>query len=314
MYENGSPSYGDTPPPADQPQCDPEWLDDVACRARGRAEQAKYDIGFEADLAAARVDYDQVRNAYRGARQQAMTATQDLRHKITRLIERLRCLIRPKSIWKYLEKAFEDVVDELEKCGPPTGCAELVCEFPVSDLEQLDWDALVARIAAYQKAVDEAKATFAALVAEPGALAARVAAIELAVTEIESALAASSPAPDHNLLYARALVAQRDLDQVWAGYAQSKDFVACLCQALICWSTGLESVSVLTGAKAVAECRRERDAARCGRLRTETAQEVLAVYDRLCPSPPTDDSSDEEYESDNEYEDGGRDRGQHHHG
>ena len=50
------------------------------------------------------------------------------------------------------------------------------------------------------------------------------------------------------------------------------------------WWTKGAAVSVLTGAKAVAEREQAAQEAHCEHLRTNTVDEILAMYDELCPS------------------------------
>lgn len=57
----------------------------------------------------------------------------------------------------------------------------------------------------------------------------------------------------------RALVTRRNIALAWNGLDETNDYVERLCHALTCWTKGCAAVSILTGAKAVEECKRVRE-------------------------------------------------------
>lgn len=278
------PEDKDCPPPREpDPGCDPALIDDVACRASGVAAQAEYNATYQAQLDQAKTDYDKARKDYRTARRDAALQVQDLRHQIKHILERIRCLIEQKRVWRCLDDAFCEIVEELKCCEGEEGCCVDECEFRVDDADSITFRKLLKRIAAYQRHVDEAKDCFTRLVSEPAALTARVAAAKAAIDVLNAALNADPASTDLKLVYAQALVANRAIEQVWGGFAQTQDYVDCLCRALTCWTKGCAAVSTLTGAKAVAECKQAAQKAHCDHLRTNTVDEILAMYDKLCP-------------------------------
>jgi hypothetical protein len=289
----------DCPPPREpDPGCDPTLIDDVACRASGVAAQAAYDATYQADLDQAKTHYDKARKDYRAARHDAALQVQDLRHQIKHILERIRCLIEQKRVWRCLDDAFCEIVDELRCCEGKDGCCIDECEFEVDDATTLKYRKLLKRIARYQADVDEAKECFSRLVGEPAALTARVAEAKAAIDALNTALSADPAVTDLKVVYAQGLVANRAIERIWGGFDQAQDYVDCLCRALTCWTKGCAAVSVLTGAKAVAECKRAAREARCEHLRTNTVDEILAMYDKLCPErecpdePPKDDGDE----------------------
>lgn len=281
-------------------ECDPSSIDDLVCRAKGVAAQAAYNAQYQPDIEKAQKDYDTARKAYREARHEAALAVQDLKHQVKHLVERIRCLIEQDRVVRCLDEAFEEVSGQLDCCEGPLGCC--VEEYEYDPTPPTKYRKLVRRIATYQREVDRAKACFGVLVGEPAALAQRVADAKAAVDKVTASLAEDPAKVDLKRVYAEALVAQRLLARIWNGFADSAAFVDCLCRALTSWSTGAEVVSVLTGAQAVEECRRGAAEAWCTSLRANPVDEILAGYDRLCPSQkpskpaPCDDEEPEEPE------------------
>lgn len=281
----GTSGCGCTPAPEG---CDTSMIDDLACRAAGVAAQAAYDASYQAALDAGKQAYDTVRKAYRSRRQEAHPVVQQLGHQLAQLQDRVRCLIKQKRVWRCLDEAFCEVVQQLDECQGEGGCCVGECDVDLDDLEQLDLAQVLALIATYQQRTDAARACFDQLSAEPDALAARVAALQAAVAAIEEALGGDPAVIDLKQVYVDVLVATRDQERVWGGFDQTQDFVECLCRALTCWATGCAAVSLLTGRRAVLECWAAAAEQRCTDLRDRTTEEVLAVYDRRCASPCDD--------------------------
>jgi hypothetical protein len=152
--------------------------------------------------------------------------------------------------------------------------------------------------------VDKAKQCFNDLLGEPAALVQRVQDVKAEIDKINAALAADPAVTDLKMVYAQALVARRHIRLIWHGFDEAKDFVECLCRALTCWSTGANAISLLTGKQAFEDCKRAASKKRCDDLQTNTVEEILALYDKICPrSDCTDeDSADPDGE------------GRHHHG
>ncbi len=271
--------------PKDDPACDPQQIDDVQCRMRGIAKQAEYNAQFKDLLVKAKADYEQARQDYRQKRHDSQLKVQDLRHQVKQLTERLRCKIEQEKVVRCIDKAFLQVVEELDACQKGDGCCcrEDECQFDtdVSGVTQDKLDEeLVKRISKYQQWTDAAQACFTRLVGEPAALEVRVAARKADIDGISAALMADPATTDLKTVYAKALVADREVRRVWNGFDDIGDFVDCLCSTLNCWTNGCKAVSELTGARAVLECKLEAGRDRCIRLETKTVEEILVIYDK----------------------------------
>ncbi len=302
----GGDGWRDCRPRRPEDSCDPSSIDDLRCRASGIAAQAAYDAVHQPDLVTAQQDYDKARMAYRDARQAAALAMQDLKHQIKHLIERIRCLIEQERVVRCLDEAYDEVCGWLACCEGEGGCC---AGDPSYDLvPPTSYDELLRRIDAYQRRVDAAKACFAELVGEPEALTKRVADAKAAIDAVNAALAEDPAKVDLKRVYAQALIARRLVGRVWNGFGDVTAYVDCLCRALTAWSKGVEATSVLTGAKAVVECNRAAAQAWCDALRGNPVEEILAEYERRCPSgKPCDPAPDEGYGDDDDKSNGKKD-------
>lgn len=283
----------DDAPPDRDTGCDPQLISELACRSRGVAAQAEYDKTYQDALTKAQVDYDAARKAYREARQTVGLQVQDLRHQIKHSLERVKCLIEQQRVWRCLEDAYCEVEEELEACPHATACCTGDCTFDVDDCGALSAAELAKRIAEYQHDADDAHSCFTTLVGEAASLAKRVADLKTELDAINSGLNGDPATTDLKRVYAQAKVASRHVLDVWSGFAEIQDYVDCLCTALTCWTKACEAVSVLTNAKAVTDCKDEAERARCERLRTNTVDEILARYDKLCPERDCDNEHHE---------------------
>jgi len=139
------------------------------------------------------------------------------------------------------------------------------------------------RITRYQVQIDKAKACFTQLLTEPAALQARVDDAKKRIDDLNTELAGDPATLDPKKAYVEALVVRRLLQQVWGGFPRSPDFIDCLCRALTVWTQGCGAVSALTGCLAVNTCILGTREQRCTQLRTDTVDEILLAYDRICP-------------------------------
>ncbi|MDJ0355307.1 hypothetical protein [Paenarthrobacter sp. PH39-S1] len=268
---------------AEDAGCDPKHIDDLQCRMMGIAKQAEYNGPFTVLLDKAKMDYDLTRKDYRQKRHDAQLKVQDLQHAVKQLTERIRCKIEQERVVRNLDKAFVQVVDQLTKCQPEIGCccSEADCHFDL-DCQGLPYDELVKRIDKYQARTDAAQQCFTTLVGEPAALELRVAARKDDVDKINAVLLEDPATTDLKMVYAQALVAERDVNRVWNGFGDVNEFVECLCCALKCWTNGGGAVSKLLGTKAVRDCRRKAEQDHCARLQSNTVDEIIVIYDKLC--------------------------------
>ena len=289
-------------------ECKPHLIDCLKCKADGIAAQAAYNAATTPNLEAAQAAYDTTRKDYRTKRRDVSLQVQDMRHQIKHLVERVRCSIKQEKVVQCLNEAWSRIAQDLDTCAGPGGCcADVIdCDF---DITGADWDCdpdrpyqdylpdqeyqeLVNTITHYQARVDKAKQCFNDLLTEPAALVQRVQDVKTEIDAINAALAADPAVTDLKMVYAQALVARRNIRLVWNGFDEAKDFVDCLCRALTCWTTGANAISLLTGKLAFEDCKRAASKKRCDDLRTNTVEEILALYDKLCPrSECTEDGS-----------------------
>jgi hypothetical protein len=290
---NDKPDGCDDPP---IPGCDLTKIDELKCQAEGFSARATYVAGYQKDLTEARAKYDTARREYRATRHDVAQKVADLQHRVTCLIDRIRCLIdKPREI-DCLDRAVEEIFDELDGCPQPGGCCVEDCDFD-GDADNLDKEALAALIDKYQKHVNSAQACIDKLVGEPVKLKERVEALETEIDAIASGLGGTPP-PDLKRSYAAARVADRKVNQVWWGFPQIADFVDCLCQALTCWGRGADAIGHLKAALAVLECQDKAKEDHCKALLEKTVDEILAAYDRCCPPPDDDDCDDNRRDND----------------
>lgn len=290
------------------PNCDPKLVDEVACEASGVAAQAAYNSTYAEAMTTAKTDYDTARKDYRAKRHDLALQVQDLKHQIRHLIERIKCLIVQERVWRCLDDAYGEIVEELRCCETPDGCCVDECEYDLEEAGQWDHQELAKRIAKYQEKADAAKKCFDSLVGAPAALQTSFDAAKAEVDAVNTALSADPATTDLKLVYAQALVANRNLERIWGGFERTHDFSDCICRALTCWTKGCAAVSILSGALAVVECKEKAESDRCERLKSNTVHEILAVYDRICSHKPCHEDGDHGADDDDEcHERGGRD-------
>ncbi|MGH3440049.1 MAG: hypothetical protein ACREQ5_01330 [Candidatus Dormibacteria bacterium] len=290
----------------DRGDCDPHLIDVLTCKAQGVAAQAAYNLTYEADLHNAQSAYDTTRKDYRTKRHLAALQVQEMRHQIKRLIGQIKCLIKQERVVDCLDEAWARIQEQLEDCGGARGCcADEDCDFDV-DVDDLDYRSLDHRIGKYQHRANDAKDCFNNLVKEPSALDDRVIKYKGEIDDVNVALSADPATTDLKTVYAKALVARRHIELVWNGFDETNDFVECLCRALTCWTKGCAAVSVLTGEKAVRDCKRDAHVKHCETLKTSTVDEILGLYDKICAPHilcEDDDEDEDEEESASRYRD-----------
>ena len=205
---------------------------------------------------------------------------QGLENEIRHLVERIKCQIEQKRVWKCLDDAFCEVRDEIKCCPTQDLCCEDPCEFPLEDIENKTVAELAVLIAEYQERTDAAKQCFTDLKGEPAALKQRVEDAKTEVASLTTDLGGDPATLDLKRLYARALVVQWKIKKVWGAFGQVQKFVDCLCQALTCWTKGCQAVYQLSGAKAIAEC---KEKAKTGPLRQAPQRDRRAGAGRVRP-------------------------------
>jgi hypothetical protein len=257
--------------PRECPDCRPEALDPLRCRAEGVKAEAAYDEkhkdGPNPD------QYEAARLQYGKARHDATPTVAKIREDLARVTDQLRCLIDDSEVVECLDDAWHDVRRRLEECDPQLGCC-------VDDEGDFDTDVsgcgietLKARIAEYEHRTDAAEKCFATLLKEPEALKKRVSDLEAEVAGIDKDVCDEDA--DRKMLYARALVARRHLEEVWWGYDHPHDYVDCVCLALRISLRGRAALSRLNGELAVRTCRLKARHDRCEHLREKIAEAII---------------------------------------
>jgi hypothetical protein len=281
-----------TYPPPRQPEhprpdqeCDIGELDVLKCEAEGIKRQAAYTAEHEADLQRRRTEFDGARTAYADARAAAHADVKELRHRLSRILEQLKCQIDDDEVIGCLDRAWEEVHERLRACGEPAGCCiDDDCDFDTR-CDDVSTEELLARIADIERRVKAAEACFDELIQEPAKLTARVAKLKQDVEALAAAIADPKTA-DYRQAYATALWAWQRLRDIWLGFEHANEYHDCLCQGLMCSLRGRKALAVLEGELAVRTCREDAEKARCTWLREHVVEEILATYLKICPPRP----------------------------
>ncbi len=282
MNQPCGPSQDDVDP------CDqcPGILDELQCDAAGVAEQAKYIAGVQAAITTARDKYKTARTNYTQARTANQQTVKDIRTTLTTVEEQIVCLIHDTEVVNGLKQAYEWVAERLAACGGSEGCCanDLDCDFDTTCEDKED--VLTGKIAVYTRTTSAAQACFDQLSTEPTDLATRISQLQGRVNGIATDLAGDTSKIDTKSLWARARVAQRDLDNVWLGFADANAYVTCLCEALTCLTKGHNAVAELTGRLAKLNCYMTAQETCCTNLRANVEDAIVARYLKTHPSRP----------------------------
>lgn len=271
--------------------CDPSHFATRGCRGRGVEVQAEYLASQKESQEKAKADYPAARKAYREQRHAIALEVQDLRHQIRHLLDRVRCMIRQDRVVECMDRAYETICEQLDECAPAGGCCPADdCEFNAEPPNK--YERLVRRIAAYELHLERDKKCFDALVGEPAALKGRVEDAKKEVHDIAEALTKDPSTIDLKIWYANALVAQRHLSHIWNGFAETRDFLECICRVYECWLNAVDAIAVLKGVRGVRDCHRDARTKHCEDLTAKTSDSILMEYERIC-SHPCDDQHDD---------------------
>lgn len=262
--------------------CDLSAIDDLSCGAK--RIQRQYEVTNEslAQLEDFKAKFTTARTDYGKARDTARTDVTAAGAQLKSVRDQLRCHLGDEQR-SCLERALQKVIDEIQACGGEQGgCCAGPCTFDSTCTDQDTEDTLAARISQYRRDTLKNTACFTSLLAEQTALPQRAAKIRADVAQL-AADAAADGTKDYLRLFARVLVADHQLQQVWNGFATVDAYVDCLCTALMCILKGWEALVVLEGALAELQCKDAGKAAACARKKEQTVDEVLAAYAKLCP-------------------------------
>jgi hypothetical protein len=270
--------------------CDGGGIDDLACRAKGIQRRAEVTNESLAELQEFKTRFATARADYGSARETAAPDIAAAEDQLKAVREQLRCHIGEEDrrhLWHALTKVLQDI----EKCAGRPGCCVQDCRFdePADDEHDGDHDGdkvgrLAGLIERYRRDTKKASDCFRSLAAERTKLPERAATIRKDLDQLAADVAADVKHKELIRHWARLLVARNDLKQVWNGFSTINAYVDCLCKALEHALKGWQAVAHLEGLKATLECREVAEAAACQRKRDNTVDEVLAEYERVCPS------------------------------
>ena len=259
--------------------CDPKLLDHLKCRAKGIKAQSDYNDATLKQLDDDRTAYDGARHNYNEARKTAKPVIERLQLTLTGLIDQLDCLVQNPRKIAWLNEAYQKVELELRRCYPCEGCTfDDDCDFDdeVDSCADDDLETLIAKITLRAAA---AQAAFDDLKAEATEIPKRVTKLQADVDKIEADMKVAGA--DFVALYAAALVARGDQKAIYRGFHNVNDYMDCLCKAFMCVLKGHEAIGRLKGKQAVRKCHEDQRKAHCERLKTQTAEEVIAEYLKL---------------------------------
>jgi hypothetical protein len=284
--------------PRECPDCTPRALDPLRCRAKGVQAEADYDNQHPgADPG----QYEQARLDYGKARHDATPVVAEVRSQLAHVTDQLRCIIDDRETVECLDEAWLEVKERLRVCDPWLGCC--VDDNGDFDTDVCDYgiEIIKARIAEYEHRTQAAETCFDNLLKEPDKLTERVANLKAEVDGIAKDVGGDPATTDFKRLYARALVAERHLDEVWWGYPYAHDYVDCLCLALRVSLRGRAALSRLTGELAVRVCRIDAREGRCKHLREHIVDGIIEEYVRKCqPRHEHDDGHDRHHDEDDD--------------
>lgn len=274
------------------PDCDPDLLDELKCRAQGIDAQAKYNDAHISALTNARTQYDAARSAYSAARNAAAPTVHEVRQQLTQVIDQLQCLVDDRREIHLIDQAYARVEERLHACGDTSGCYfDDDCDF--DDVHDCLPEDVPGRIAEIERRTKAAEACFADLIQEPTNLATRVTQLQAEVKDLMTKMGGDPKTTDFKQLYVAALVGQRHLAAVWRGFEHTNAYVDCLCRALTCQLKGHTAIAILQGRAAVQACHQQSRDDACKRLREHTVDEVMAEYIRARTSYPSEEYADQ---------------------
>jgi hypothetical protein len=302
----GSPPAPTTDPeltaPRECPDCRPRVLDSIRCWAEGVKAEAQYVEDHKDGPSPDK--YEAARLAYGTARHAATTVVAKVRGQLTHVTDQLRCLIDDSETVERLDDAWLDVKERLEACEPRLGCCVADDDDFDTNVSDDRTEMVKARKAEYEHRTEAAEECFTQLLGEPSALTDRVADLQAEAAGIASDVDGDPATTDFKRLYARALVAQRHLDEVWWGFDYAHDYVDCLCRALRISLRGRAALSKLTGELTVRTCRKTAREDRCKHLRDNMADGIIEEYVRReLPRHPHDDDHEHRRRPDDDRED-----------
>jgi hypothetical protein len=275
-----------TDPPAQQNNsecgctpCELEGIDGLTCRAKKYEKQAEIMKQVAIDLATYKTQFGEARSAFAEAWEAITAERAEIQRQLDEIYEVLKCRLTPDQK-DCLDKAAEDVFEDVDECSPDPGCCVGECEFD-DEVGDDDIAKLTARIEKYRNETAANTACFSALVGEGQTLKDQVAKIKAEVTNLASVITSSTDKTKVPRWYARWLIATYKLDikRLGHGFDSVKAYSDCLCKALQCIAAGWGAIAVLEGARAEMQCLADAAAAECKRKSESTLESILEAYD-----------------------------------
>ena len=272
--------------------CDLDEIDALTCKAKKIQKQADVTNESLEKLDGRRDDFKAAKDAYTAAWAAAKADVDAATAKLTPLKKELACRLSEQSR-ECLVEVWEKVKTEIRECVGERGCRRFDCDFNETVTDADTQATLSGRISELRQKADELDAYFGVLVNEQKKLPANAAAAKKLVDDLATAAAADTGAKDSVRLYARAVVAEWAIANVWDGFTSIQNYLDCLCQILTCLLKVWKAIVALEGARAERKCIDDRQKERCDMLQADPVTKILALYAKECahrddkpPSPP----------------------------
>jgi len=261
--------------------CDLDEIDALTCTAKKIQKEADATEESLQTLDPRRDDFKAAKDKYTAAWAAAQADVNIAKAKLTPLKKELACRLSDQSR-ECLVQVWEKIKIEISGCSPTPGCRQLDCDFNES-VGDADTQAILSgRISELRQRASDLDAYFGELVTEQTQLPANAATAKQLVDALATDAAADTGAKDSVSLYARAVVAEWTIDNVWDGFASVQNYLDCLCQVLTCLLRAWKAIVVLEGARAERSCGDDRKKERCDALRAHPELEIVARYKKEC--------------------------------
>jgi hypothetical protein len=259
--------------------CDLEEFDGLACRAARYAKQAEIMTKVATDLETYKTQYSEARVAFSDAWEALAAEREEIQTQLDDIEEQLKCRLTPGQK-DCLDKAAEDVFEDVDECAPDPGCCVGECDFDDEVAEDDDVTDLTARIEKYRRWTEANTACFTSLVGEAATITAQVATLKAEVTALATDIAGSDKAKLPRW-YARWLIASRalELTHLGHGFTSVSAYSDCLCTTLQCIASGWAAIAVLEGARAEMTCLEAARKAECERKAGAILESILEAYE-----------------------------------
>lgn len=277
-----------TPAGGCQP-CDLGGVEGLACQAAKYKKQAEVMAQVAIDLDAYQKQYGEARKAFSEAWEDTQAESTAVRAQLDEIYGLLQCRLTPEQK-ECLDKAGEQVFEDIDECSPDPGCCAGDCEFDDSVPADATVATLTPRIDEYGRMVKADTACFTSLVGEAKTIKDQVAAIKAEVTQ----LAQDVGGTDTSKLprwYARWLIASYRLDvkHLGHGFTSVSAYADCLCKTLQCIAAGWAAIAVLEGARAELICLEAAKETACKLKIEQTLEAILEAYDCCCQGKQPED-------------------------